>query len=215
MKLKFIIDKKYDRRFVSKDKIAEFNRHYKLNSKYLEYSRKEYQESWNEIGREFSDYIKKETGYDWFYNTYYCVMSVMHPGISNWGDEPMIVRTWQENAYTQRRITAHELIISHYFEIFKRHYSDRKLRREEIWVLAEIAAFALTSLPKKAQEFWSWDNSGYYTDHNYPEIVPLQNKLKEKFLKRRNFDEYIEAGIKIIESGRMCDKIFSNKKPLG
>ncbi|MFH1745195.1 MAG: hypothetical protein ABH881_03450 [bacterium] len=198
MILKFIIDKKYDKKFINKSQAKEFEELYKTSLEYMKYSQNEYQKSWDKINNDFSDYIEKQTGYKWFYNTYYCIISAMHPGISNWGDGPKIVRWWRENSFTQRRITAHELIISHYFEIFKNQYSEQKISKNQIWVLAEIAGFALTSLTPESKKFWPWDTSGYYTNHNYPQIVKLQNKLKSKFLNRKSFDEYIEIGIKLI-----------------
>lgn len=200
MKLKFIIDKEYDKKYVtSKKQLEDFEEQYGLIMKNMKYSQKEYQKSWDEIGQEFSDYIEKETGYKWFYKTYYCVVSAVHPGISNWGDEPKIVRWWYENAFVQRRITAHELILSHYFEIYKRNFKDFNLSDGQVWALAEIAAFALISLTSDVKKFWPWDISGYYYDHNYPQIVELQKKLKPIFLKKNNFQEYMLKGIKAVD----------------
>jgi len=200
MKLKFIIDQNYDKKFVNnKKELKELETQYPIELRYMKYSQKEYQKSWDEINDIFSDYIEKETGHKWFYKTYYCVVSSVHPGISNWGDEPKIIRWWLENAFTQRRITAHELILSHYFEIYNHHYKKYKLKDGQIWALAEIAAFALTSLCPITKKLWPWDGSGYYTNHNYPQLVDLQLKLKKTFLKRKNFDEYIEAGIKLVK----------------
>lgn len=200
MQLKFIIDRNYDKKFTkSKEQLKDLESQYKLILKYMKYSRKEYQKSWDEINDIFSNYIEKETGYKWFYKTYYCVISAIHPGISNWGYGPKIIRWWYENAYVQRRITAHELIISHYFEIYNHHYKQYKLKDSQVWALAEIAAFALTSLCPETKKLWPWDISGYYTDHNYPQLVKLQLKLKKKFLKRQSFDEYIKAGIKLVK----------------
>ncbi len=116
------------------------------------------------------------------------------------------MRGWKESPYSQRRITAHELILSHYFEIYRRHYSDHNLSDNQVWALAEIAAFALTSLTETAKKFWPWDYTGYYTNHNYPQIVGLQNKLKKVFIKGNNFDDYVLTGIKFV-------KKFKNIKP--
>lgn len=196
MRLKFIIEKEYDQRFASKRQLAYLEEQYRLIPDKLEYSRREYQKSWNEIGQDFSDYIEKETGYPWFYKTYYCVISAVHSGISNWGNEPKVIRWWRENAYTQRRITAHELILSHYFDIYKHHYAGESLSDKQVWALAEIAAFALTSLHPICKSFWPWDRSGYYYNHNYPELVGLQKKLKPLFLKKKDFDEYMRVGIR-------------------
>ncbi len=207
MKLKYIIDKKYDKIFVEDKEIRKnFDKIYQDSLECLKEAQKLYQKSWNEINDKFSNYIEKETGYKWFYPVYYCVISAIHPGISNWGKDNRIIRWWKENSYSQRRITAHELIISHYFEIYNHHYSDKGLSKNQAWALAEIAAFALTGLTDKVKQFWHWDNSGYYTNHNYPQIVDLQNKLKQPFLKRKSFDEYIKKGIELVKN-------YKNIKP--
>jgi hypothetical protein len=179
MKLKFIIDKDYDSYFVKDKRALQYiDEQYKSSLRFLKLTKELYQKSWGEINDDFSDYIEKTTGYKWFYDTYECIVSVIHRGISNWGNAPKIVRGWQENPYFARRITAHELILSHYFEIHKRHYKNSGLTNGQIWALAEIAAFALTSLTPDVKKFWPW-NTEYYTDHNYPHIVNLQNKLKK------------------------------------
>ena len=203
MKLEFTIDKQYDKKiaksFGFSDRILKkIDEDYGTSLPFLESTKKIYQKSWNEINQEFSDYIEKETEYKWFYPKYECVVSVIHQGISNWGTAPKIVRHWNENPYFMRRITAHELILSHYFEIHKRHYKNEGLKDGQIWALAEIAAFALTSLTKDVKKWWPW-NTEHYTDHNYPHIVEIQNKLKPIFLKRKNFDEYIKEGIRLIK----------------
>lgn len=209
MKLKYIIDKEYDFKYLDSAPLYirdHFDDIYNNGLKYLEQARKSYQKSWDDIGRDFSDYIEKETGYHWFYPIYYCVVSITVQGVSNWGHESKIMRGWQENPYSQRRITAHELILSHYFEIYRRHYSQNNLSDGQIWALAEIAAFALTSLTNEANKYWPWDFSGYYTDHNYPQIVELQQKMEQKFLKKNDFDQYIRAGIELV-------KKYPNIKP--
>ena len=203
MKVKFIIDKKYDVEIAkdmgfSKKIMAYIDTQYKTSHKYLKLTKELYQKSWNEINDEFSKYVEKKTGYKWFYPRYYCVVSVIHRGISNWGTAPKIVRQWKENPYFMRRITAHELILSHYFEIYKRNYKEESLTDGQVWALAEISAFALTSLTKDVKKWWPW-NTEHYTNHNYPYIVGLQNKLKPIFIKSKNFNEYIKQGIKLVK----------------
>lgn len=203
MKLKFVIDKKYDKEMAKAfgfpdGVLKKVDATYRNSLPFLELTKKLYQKSWDEINKEFSDYIEKETGYKWFYSKYECVVSVIHGGISNWGNAPKIVRHWRENPYYMRRITAHELILSHYFEIIKKHYKNEGLKDGQIWALAEIAAFALTSLTKDVKKWWPW-NTEHYTNHNYPHIVEIQNHMKQVFLKRKNFDEYIKEGIKMIK----------------
>lgn len=191
--------------------LKKIDAQYKSSLPFLKLSKKLYQKSWDEINQGFSDYIEKQTGYTWFYPKYECVVSVIHPGISNWGTAPKIVRHWKENPYYMRRITAHELILSHYFEIHKRHYKDEGLKDGQIWALAEIAAFALTSLTKDVKKWWPW-NTEYYTNHNYPHIVDMQNKLKPIFLKSKNFNEYIKEGIKLVKKYPDMRPIQKTKK---
>jgi len=202
MRVEYVIDKEYDKKFVGmSNKVVRthFDDIYNNSLPYLKYTKEVYQSAWDEIGQKFARYIIVETGYEWFYLTYQCVVSVTNQGISNWGHEAKIMRGWKENPYSQRRITAHELILSHYFEIYRRHYSHHGLSDNQVWALAEIAAYALTSLTETASKFWPWDFTGYYTNHNYPQIVYLQKRLKNAFVKRKSFDEYILTGIKLVK----------------
>lgn len=202
MKLKFIVDKKLDKLDLDSCQ-SEFVRQnfddvFKYDKKYVYQTCKLYQESWDEINDVFSRYIEKQTGYKWYYDEYNCVVSIANAGLSNWGHEPVIVRGWKENPYMQRRVTAHELILSHYFEIYRRNYSDQGLTDGQVWALAEIAAFALTTIPKEIRKFWPWFWAGSSVLEDHPNIIKLQMKLKESFINRKNFDEYIMTGIKLI-----------------
>jgi len=164
---------------------------------FIEKSRQLYQQSWDEIIEEFSDRIATLT-HPWFYSEYQCVVGLLNRGISNWNGNK-IIRWWQENPDAQRRITAHEVLLAHYFSIHRHNFPDSNLADKQIWALAEIAAFALTGLEPRLAKFWLWDSSGYYTDHNYPQLIQLQNQLKEPFLKRKSFSQYIEVGIDLVK----------------
>lgn len=64
---------------------------------------------------------------------------------------------------------------------------------QKIWQLAEVYAFAVTRLDPVMKTFWPWDNSGAYTDHNYPELVSLQEKLTPLYT---DIDKFIDRGLK-------------------
>jgi hypothetical protein len=160
---------------------------------YIEKSKESYQKSWDEIMDDFSDTVEELTK-PWFYKEYVCIVTHFCRGVSNWNGS-VIGRTWKENPFTQRRITAHEIILAHYFSIIRKYYPNFGLTDKQVWALAEIAAWALTGLELRLMKFWPWDTKGYYTDHNYSELVDLQLRLKTPFLKRKNFDEYIKIGI--------------------
>ncbi len=217
MKLKFVIDKKQDKEISlamghSKKFLSYLDEQYKTSLKFFKLSRELYKKSWDQINKDFSKYVEKETGYKWFYPEYKCVLSAVNPGISNWGGSNLIARHWKENPYFMRRITAHELILSHYFHIIKKYYSHEKLKDGQIWALAEIAAWALTSLTSDVKNWWPW-NTEYYTNHNYPHVIKLQLKLKNVFLKRKSFDEYIKKGIKLVKKYPNMDPEGKHKDP--
>jgi len=170
---------------------------YKSLEPYMESTKSAFQNSWDEIIADFSDLIEEKTS-TWFYDEYICNITNYNPGLSNWNGN-VIGRWWKENAYLQRRITAHEILLAHYFSIHRNNYKESGLSDKQIWALAEISSFALTGLDADIRKFWIWDTSEYYTDHNYPELVDLQNALKEPFINRKSFDEYIEKGIELVK----------------
>lgn len=161
-------------------------------------AQKQYQASWDEIIDEFSSIVEKKTS-PWFYEEYICKLTHYNMGLSNW-DGNVVGRWWKEDALKQRRITAHEILLAHYFSIHRNNYKNSGLNDKQIWALAEIFAFAMTGLDKDMRKFWPWDNTGYYTDHNYPEIVDLQLALKSPFLTMKSFEEYVSKGISLVEN---------------
>lgn len=175
----------------------EVQKTYKELKPYMDSTLESFQNSWDEIIDDFSNLIIEKT-HPWFFDEYICNITHYNPGLSNWNGN-VIGRWWKENAYLQRRITAHEILLAHYFSIHRNNYRDSGLIDKQIWALAEISSFALTGLDKDVRNFWVWDTRGYYTDHNYPELVELQNALKEPFLNRKSFDEYIEKGIELVK----------------
>lgn len=176
------------------DGIGETVKKRYLNSeKYLNLSIKMYQESWDEIDDAFFSRLAEITKFPIQHKSFECVLSDFHIGISNWGGNK-IVRSWKENPFTQRRITAHEIIISHFFSYIYKKYPEMK-DKHKIWELAEIFAFIITGTDKVMTKFWPWDNSRSYTDHNYPELVKKQRALT-KIYAEKGFQVFVEAGLK-------------------
>ena len=215
MKLNFIIDKKYDLElvlniggfFISTRKKTDKNvikrmidEKYRKLSKYLRKTKPLYQESWDSINKEFFKITEKITGYPWKYKNYFCVLSLFYIGVSNWGGNK-IARTWQENPYTMRKITAHELIISHIFTIFEKDFKKERLTNKQKWALAEISAWAITGLEEKMLKFWPWitEKEKYPLNHNYPELYNLQKALRPKYEKKKNFRQFLQEGISMIK----------------
>lgn len=154
---------------------------YECTEKYLISTIIQYQKSWDEIDAKFFNRLEKLSGSKIKYKKYYCVVSLFHDGVSNWNGNK-IIRHWDRNPYTQRRITAHEIIIAHFFSVARSKYE--KIDENKIWKLAEVYAFALTGLDKEMMSFWPWDKTGNYTNHNYPELIKLQKSIGPKMLKK-------------------------------
>ena len=179
---------------------------------YMERTLVQYQKSWDEIIEDFSALVEKKS-VPWFYDEYICKLTNYNPGLSNW-DGNVIGRWWKENAFRQRRITAHEILLAHYFSIHRNNYQNSGVDDKQIWALAEIFAFAMTGLDEDLRKLWPWDRRGYYTDHNYPHIVDLQLALEEPFIKMKSFDDYVKAGIDLVEKMYMPERspgLFRNK----
>lgn len=211
MRLKFIIDKKYDlETALSLSRVRNFKQRqiikkrteegYKRIGAYLNKTRILYQKSWDEINDEFFNTVAEITDYSWKHKTYSCVLSSFQRGISSWGGNK-IIRSWKENPYTMRKITAHELLISHIFTIFDRDFKKENLTNKQKWALAEISAFAICGLEKKMLKFWPWisEKEKYPLNHNYPELYELQRILKPKYEKKKNFKEFLKEGIKSVK----------------
>lgn len=179
------------------------DRKYEISHHFIKKTLKLYQKSWDEINKEFFEITKKITSYPWKYKVYFCVLSPFHRGVSSWGGNK-IIRTWEENPYIMRKITAHELLISYIFSIFETNFKKENLTDKEKWALAEISAWAITGLEKKMLKFWPWvpEEEKYPLTHNYPELYQLQKILRPKYEKKKNFKEFLKESIKIIKKGK-------------
>ncbi|OGY42967.1 MAG: hypothetical protein A2Y67_02865 [Candidatus Buchananbacteria bacterium RBG_13_39_9] len=159
-----------------------------------------YQQSWDEINEAFFRHLEKKTGYKIKYKKYFCVVSAFHPGISSWGGNK-IARIWAENPFTMRKITAHELIISHIFHIFQDdHQFKNKLKDQEIWKIAEIAAWCLTGKEKEMIKMWPWvpKDQLFPLKHNYPFLVPLQIKLGKVYDSAGSFKKFLNTAVNLV-----------------
>jgi len=167
----------------------------------LEKTKLMYQASWDEIGDYFFKRVEEITKHPWKFKKYECVLSLVHQGLSNWGGNK-IVRSWAENPYSQRKITAHELIITHLWDYLdKQGY--KKLPDKKKWAFCEITAWAITGLEKGlVQKCWPWISAGekWPLKHNYPQLVKFQKKIRPLYEQRSNFESYVKKALKVIIS---------------
>ncbi len=154
-----------------------------------------YQKSWNEINDEFSNIIEEKTNCEWKYDEYLVVVSAFHPGISSRKGNK-VCKIWDENPYTQRRITAHEILMTHIWNILDTKFK-HSLSELKAWALNEVTTTAILSLEPELTKFWPWcpPYENYLT--NYPQIWELRDKLKPLWVERKSFKDYMKNAIKI------------------
>lgn len=152
-----------------------------------------YQESWNKINDNFFDLLENKTGCKMKFDEYLCIVSLFHKGISSWSGN-RIARIWSENHYTMRKITAHEIIVSHIFHLVKSKYASKELEDSEIWKFAELSAWVLTGLDDDFTKFWPWIKSSerWNKNHNYPQLAAMQDEVREIYLSSDNFISFFE-----------------------
>lgn len=177
------------------------------NYKPLSYMKKTltlYQNSWDEINDQFFETATKITGHKWKHKSYQCILSPFNRGISTWDRNNKIIRSWQENPYLMRKITAHELLIDLVFTIFEKDFQKEDLTEKQKWALAEICAFAISGLENQMLKLWPWilEREKYPLNHTYPELYNLQVKLKEKYLGKKSFKDFLNNAIQLIKEQR-------------
>ena len=170
---------------------------YKKISIFLKNSKNDYQKSWNKINNNFFKLVESKTKSQWKFKNYYCTVSAYHEGISSWGGNT-IARRWSINADTQRKVTAHELALSHFWTMLEKNEISKKWSNDKKWQYSEIFSWCLLGLDKDFYKFWPWllKRDLFPENHNYPELIPLQKELKKLYLGCNNFLEFFRKAIK-------------------
>jgi len=170
---------------------------YKKLLPFLKNSAADYQKSWDKINDDFFKLVAIKTNRPWKYKKYYCVVSAFHEGISSWGKD-IIARRWSINADTQRKVTAHELVLSHFWTMLEKNVISKKWSADKKWQYSEIFSWCLLGLDPDFYGFWPWllKSDLFPINHQYQNIVPLQNKLKDMYFEYQNFTDFFEMAIK-------------------
>lgn len=174
-----------------------------LNKKYSEVENdfdktaNEYQEEWDKIGDIFSKEIVKITQNDWFHDVFYVVLSPINKGVSSTGGNK-VVRSMFEDAKEQARITAHEILMSHIWSILFEKYGEtaRGDKHTHYWALNEITTTAILGLEESINNLWPISQKGFDGFlSNYRKLKDVKNALKELYLKKSSFPEFLDGGI--------------------
>lgn len=164
---------------------------------FLKNSVSDYQKSWNKINDNFFKLVSIKTERPWKYKKYYCIVSAYHEGISSWGKN-IIARRWSINADTQRKVTAHELVLSHFWTMLENNVIAKKWSDDKKWQYSEIFSWCLLGLDSDFNKFWPWllKSHLFPENHQYKNIIPLQKKIKDIYFECHNFTDFFAKAIK-------------------
>lgn len=175
-------------------KIAEPR--YKGLSNLIKEKEKLSQKEWNKINDFFFEKTEEITKQKWKYTKYKVVVSVFHPGVAP-REQNFIVRGF--NQLPDERITAHELFMGNLWTILDSKYGG-KINDMKLWAINEITTDAILGLEPSLNKLWSDNMKGY--DNfltNYPQLEKLKMKLKDVYLNKKSFTDYLDKAIKIVE----------------
>ncbi len=170
---------------------------YKTNEDLLNNAVTSYQFAWNDINNLFYPEVKRITGHKWRYDKYFVILSPINVGISSRKGNK-VIRSCFEDPYKQRRITAHELLMTHIWNIFDKEFKNAKLAESSLWALNEVTTVAVLSLELPLNEIWGNNYASYLK--NYPQLNNLKAELKHVYLTKPGFIEYLKESIKIVKN---------------
>lgn len=186
--------KKYDENDVFLSNLIESR--YAKERTVMEEAVKSYQKAWDEINDLFSDSIEKVTGVSWKYDTYFVVLSPFNPGISN-RTENTVVRSCFEDAYKQRRITAHEILMTHIWHIIDSSPNFPVKDEMKIWALNEMTTVAILSLEPSLNQIWGDKYDNFL--QNYPMLDNAKAQIKDLYINKSSFDEYMIQSTSLVK----------------
>lgn len=148
----------------------------------------EYGESWKSITAGFAEDVKEITGHAFFYPEYTCVVTAFHPGLSSWyGNE--VARIYGKDPFKQRRITAHEIVLSHVFHIVRKYYTKEQIDDKKVWAIAEITTVFILNEPE-LMKFWPWSKDvTYLKNYNLKEQI---QQLALFWKGKSDFRDYLD-----------------------
>jgi len=164
---------------------------YKKHLPQMKRSLKEYKISWEPITTDFAQAVVSITEHPFFYPDYTCIVSAFHPGTSEWYGHT-ITRMYGEDPYKQRRITAHEIVLSQIFHIVRKYYSKEQIDDKKVWAISEITTVFVLNEPE-LMKFWPWSKNVTYL--KMYSLGDKKRKMGKLWKERTSFTGYLKAAI--------------------
>lgn len=162
-------------------------------------AQREYVDLWQPIISTFSVTVTSVTEHDWVHPKYVCVVSVFHPGISDWSGSKIAAR-YDLPGKLKLRIVAHEIVLSHVFQLVRARYVREALDDRRLWAFAEISAVFILNEPALASIWPEQPAPGkYFGRSNYPQLASLEKELLPLYSGRRGFVDYIDQSVPVLQ----------------
>jgi len=148
----------------------------------------------------FSAVVVEITQSPWIHSRYTCVISSIHPGLSDWTGNKVAVR-YDHSPTSKRRILAHEIVLSNVFHLFRNRYSRREVGDWHVWAFSEITTvFILDDF--RFRVFWPhFPHPGtYFAQSNYPQLAAIETRLKKLFDERVSYMSYEEKAVSVLQA---------------
>jgi len=161
----------------------------------LEKSINDYSVSWESCIKEFSDVVTEITEHNWFYNSYTCVVSAFHGGISNWYGNT-ITRRYGVDPIKQRMVTAQEIVLSHVFHISRKYYDRYEAPDHIIWAISEITAILILE-DNRLMQLWGDGAVPSSGISGYHQLTELVIKLRRAYKDNSDFLNYLQSAVQL------------------
>lgn len=168
---------------------------YKKNQSHFSIAKSRYPIEWEKISKVFYEKVESLTEVPWAFSEYRVILSAFHRGISN-RDAKSVFRWIFDDPKEHPRITAHEILMIHLWEVFERVFGKQTVEENEefFWGANEITTVAILGLEKDMDMLWSEEQKGFNRFLlNYPHLEILKEQLKERYIQKISFQEYMEG----------------------
>lgn len=158
-----------------------------------------YTEAWKDLLPLFSLIVIEKTEAPWVHPEYICVVSAIHPGISNWFGNKVAVKFDRPTSY-KRRILAHEMLLSDVFQLMRKRHPNSELSDWQVWAFSEITPVLILD-DSRLQPFWpEFPVAGqWFSRSNYPQLAGLEQELKDIFDNRTSYKDYEDSSVAILK----------------
>lgn len=159
----------------------------------IEASKSEFEGLWKKVLPVYSRVVVDTTQAAWIHPEYTCVVSSIHPGLSDWFGNKVAVR-FDRSPIFKRRILAHEILLSDVFQLLRQHHSKAEVSDWQVWAFSEVTALLILNDPR-LEAFWP----SFPHFSNYPQLSPLIDKLRQVFSSRNSYRDYEQKSVPILK----------------